>query len=61
VLPLAVVLERLRRLEFEGYGVVVLDGSHYRIVAVNRYRLPVHLTVNAGNGRIRGLVILPRY
>jgi hypothetical protein len=61
VLPLAVVLERLKRLDYEGYGVVALDGPDYQINAVNRYGQPVLLTVNAGNGQIRRLVILTHY
>jgi len=61
VLPLAVVLERLKHLEYEGYGVVVLDGPDYQIAAVDRYGRPVHLTVNAGNGQVRRLAILPHH
>ena len=60
-LPLVIVLQRLKRHDYYGFGGVLLDGSQYWIDAFNRYGQPVRLDVNAATGQIRRLVILPHY
>lgn len=55
-LPVAAVLQRLKRLDYVASGPVVLQGANYRIEAVNRHGQVVLLIVNAGTGQIRKLV-----
>ena len=52
-LPLATVLDRLKRLNYEGFGEVVLVGPNYDIEALNRHGRVVRLIVNAKTGQIR--------
>ncbi|HSA80573.1 MAG TPA: hypothetical protein VLE23_07100 [Geminicoccaceae bacterium] len=58
-LPVELILQRLKRHDYHSFGGVLLDGSQYWIDALNRYRQPVRLGVNAATGQIRGQVILP--
>jgi hypothetical protein len=60
-LPVPVVLERLRQLEYDGFTTIVLDGSNYLIDARNRYGRPVRLLVNATTGLLRGQTVLSLY
>jgi hypothetical protein len=60
-LPVAVVLERLRHLDYDGFTAVLLDGANYQIDAHNRYGRPVRLFVSAGTGLLRQQVVLPTY
>ena len=52
-LPLATVLDRLKRLNYEEFGSVVLAGPNYDIEALNRHGRVVRLIVNAKTGQIR--------
>ena len=60
-LPIAVVLQRLRHLDYDGFTTVFLDGANYQIDARNRYGRPVRLFVSAGTGLLRQQIILPTY
>ncbi len=52
-LPVASVLERLKRLNYDDFGQVVLVGPNYDIEALNRHGRVVRLIVNAKTGQIR--------
>jgi hypothetical protein len=60
-LPVPVVLERLRSLEYDGFTTIVLDGSNYLIDARNRYGRPVRLLVSATTGLLRAQNVLPAF
>ncbi len=60
-LPIAVVLQRLRHLDYDGFTTVLLDGANYQIDARNRYGHPVRLFVSATTGLLRQQIILPTY
>lgn len=52
-LPVASVLERLKRMNYDDFGQVVLVGPNYDIEALNRHGRVVRLIVNAKTGQIR--------
>ena len=60
-LPVAVVLERLRHLDYDSFTAVLLSGANYEIDARNRYGRPVRLFVSAGTGLLRQQIVLPAY
>jgi len=60
-MPLELILQRLARLEYYAFDGFMLDGPDYWIRAWNRYGRLVRLVVNAANGQIRRLVILPQF
>lgn len=52
LLPLAAVVERLKRLDYTAYG-ATLDGANYWIDAIDRHGRAMRLVVDAGTGMIR--------
>jgi len=60
-MPLELILQRLASLEYYAFDGFMLDGPDYWIGAWNRYGQLVRLVVNAANGQIRRLVILPQF